>query len=77
METRPVEILVLSLMVLERKNLHPVENSQLEVLLHCAGRFFVYNFKLCFFVRVLRLNSGNLVAAFTSAVLTQSRFPAG
>lgn len=31
----------------------PVENLELEVLLHYAGRFFVYNLNSCYFVRVL------------------------
>ena len=31
----------------------PVENLELEVLLHYAGRFFVYNLNSRYFVRVL------------------------
>jgi hypothetical protein len=39
-----------------------VENVELEVLLHYARRFFVYNLKF-FFVRVTDVGSENLVAS--------------
>jgi len=51
----------------------PVENVELEVLLHYARRFFVYNLNSRCFVRVPDAGSVNLVAAFTSAIPGQPR----
>jgi len=40
-----------------RGKFEPVENTELELLLHCAGRFFVYNFSYRCLVRIARVRS--------------------